>query len=857
MTAVELADGWQLASTTPDKCQGPADVDGLEWLPARVPGSAAGALRDAGAWSPGDALDFDAVDWWFRSRFEGEPAGAAEEVRLALDGIATVCEVYLNGERVLDSDSMFAAHRLEVSRRLRAGVAGNELVICCRALGPRLQERRRPRARWRTRLVSESNLRFYRTTLLGRAPGFAPGPACVGPWKPVRLERARGLAVDLLRLRTSVDGATGRLSVRGRLRSLVSGESLREITVELDGPSGTHRAPLAIASSGADVEGELVVPGVERWWPHTHGQPVLHNVGLRVFLGGKEIVVPAGRVGFRSLETAGEVERDGIQLRVNDVPVFVRGAVWTPVDFAAPCSRGPQLSGALDAFVRAGMNMLRVPGIGCYESEEFYERCDELGILVWQDFMFANLDYPESDVDFMATVAHEARQVLAGLAARPSLAVLCGNSEVAQQVAMLGLDPQLAYGPLYEELLPSVVAEAGVQAPYVPSAPWGGDLPFRPDRGVANYYGVGAYLRPLEDARRSEVKFAAESLAFSNVPNEATVEVLGGPAVHTPRWKAGVPRDAGAGWDFEDVRDFYLRLLYGIDPVELRSIDPERYLELSRHVTGEVMAETLGEWRRPASPCGGALVLWLTDLVPGAGWGLLDDRARPKAAYWYLRRALSPVAVWSTDEGLSGVVAHVANDRREALSATVRISLYRDLEVLVEEARVEVVLAPHDTWSGNVEQLLGRFVDVSWSYRFGPPAQDLVVLTLEGGDRQRPLSQSFRFPAGRRTRAESAAALGLRASLQGAEREVPTVTVTSRRLAYGVRLHIPGFVPDDDAFGIEPGHARTIELRRAGDDGAPRDGTPREGAGGAQAGSPRPEGHVSALNLMDRVRIDP
>ena len=106
----------------------------------------------------------------------------------------------------------------------------------------------------------------------------------------------------------------------------------------------------------------------------------------------------------------------------------------------------------------------------------------------------------------MATIAREARQVLAELAARPSLAVLCGGSEVAQQVAMLGLDPRLANGPLYGELLPSLVAEAEVQAPYVPSTPWGGDLPFRPDRGVANYYGVGAYLRPLEDARRSEVK---------------------------------------------------------------------------------------------------------------------------------------------------------------------------------------------------------------------------------------------------------------------------------------------------------------------------------------------------------------
>src|SRR6185437_12849898 len=182
----------------------------------------------------------------------------------------------------------------------------------------------------------------------------------------------------------------------------------------------------------------------------------------------------------------------------------------------------------------------------------------------------------------------------------------------------------------------------------VPSTPWGGDLPFRPDRGVAHYYGVGAYRRPLEDARRAEVKFAAECLAFANLPDEPT------------EWKAGVPRDVGAGWDFEDVRDHYLRELFALDPVALRSTDPERYLELSRQVSGEVMAEVFGEWRRAGSTCHGGLVLWLPDVRPGAGWGVLDHRGSPKVAYHNLRRVLRPVAVWSTDEGLDGIVAHVA-----------------------------------------------------------------------------------------------------------------------------------------------------------------------------------------------------
>jgi beta-mannosidase len=149
-------------------------------------------------------------------------------------------------------------------------------------------------------------------------------------------------------------------------------------------------------------------------------------------------------------------------------------------------------------------------------------------------------------------------------------------------------------------------------------------------------------------------------------------------------------------------------------------------------------------------------VLWLRDLVPGAGWGVLDHAGRPKVALHHLRRALAPVAVWSTDEGLGGIAIHVANDRPQPLRAMLRVGLYRDLELRVDEASREVELEGHSGWSGNVEALLGRFVDAAWAYRFGPPAQDLVVLSLEqegaeGTALERSDEDAPRPPTGRLT----------------------------------------------------------------------------------------------------------
>jgi len=841
----QLSDGWQAAATPPDLCSDPAELDEVGWFPAHVPGTAASALRDAGVWRQGVARDFDAEDWWFRTSFDAPPAAHGEEVVLCLDGIATVAEVYLNGQRVLESDSMFARHALDVGALLHGE---NQLTIRCRALAPLLRERRRPRARWRSRLVADGNLRFFRTMLLGRAPGFAPGPAAVGPWREVRLERRRRVVVEGLALRASVCGEEGRLTVRACLRTLEGAQPVAA-EIELASSSGAWRAPLALTERGdaVDLQGELVVPGVSLWWPHTHGEPALYEARLIVSRPNGSLIVDAGRIGFRSL-TFGrsqdhDVEVDGIDLHVNGVSVFARGCVWTPVDAVGMAPSPASLRTALDQVRDAGMNLVRIPGTSAYEEEAFHDLCDELGVLVWQDFMFANLDYPISDDAFYAAVEHEARQVLGRLACRPSLAVVCGNSEVEQQVAMLGLDPSLGRGELFGELLPALVRESDTDALYVPSAPCGGDLPFRPDRGVSNYYGVGGYRRPLEDARRAEVRFAAECLAFSNVPDEPAIEEMlpnapGDLVVHHPRWKAGVPRDSGSGWDFEDVRDHYLELLFGVRPAELRRVDHERYLELSRVLTGEVMGEVFGEWRRAGSPCSGGLVLWLRDIVPGAGWGVIDHRGEPKVAYHHLRRALAPVAVWTTDEGLGGVHAHVANDRPTPLTARLRVALYRDFEHPVGEAEEMIEMAPHDVRHWDVEALLRRFVDAAWAYRFGPPAQDLIVASLEA-DREggELLSQSVRFPAGRPLASEPGDGLGLAATARVLDEGDVHVSVRTARFAYGVRVCAPGFRASDDAFPVEPAGERSVLL-------SPRDD------GAVFAG-----GWLTAVNLRGRIKF--
>jgi beta-mannosidase len=392
--------------------------------------------------------------------------------------------------------------------------------------------------------------------------------------------------------------------------------------------------------------------------------------------------------------------------------------------------------------------------------------------------------------------------------------VLCGGSEVEQQAAMMG-QPRAAWrGALFDEILPAAVAARVPEVPWVENSPTGGTLPFSTSEGVTHYYGVGAYLRPLEDARRAGVRFTSECLAFANVPVQSTVDALlgeGEVAPHHPRWKARVPRDAGTSWDFDDVREHYLGLIYRVDPVALRRVDGQRWLDLSRAVTGEVMAATFAEWRRSGSTCKGALVWTLQDLWPGAGWGVIDATGKPKPAYWFLRRALQPRALTTTDEGLDGLRLCVHNDVAEPLRGEVQLALYRNGEVPVARGARAVEAPARGDLSIAGDSLFDGFHDLAYAYRFGPPGHDLAVASLrdEGG---RLLAQAFHFPLGQPHERRDDIGLEARVVRAAAGWEL---RARSRRFAQSIELEVEGAEPDDDWFHLEPGVERSISLRGA------------------------------------------
>jgi beta-mannosidase len=798
---------WELCAAPPKAgAPDPAQAPTHGWQTIGAPQPAAAALRALGQWSlEGSPRRFDAEDWWYRLRFDLPEGVDAASAILGFDGLATIACAWLNSEPLLTSDNMHRAHRCDAAGRLRAH--DNELLLHFGALDAALAARR-PRPRWRTPMVEHAQLRWWRTTLLGRTPGWTPPCAVVGPWRDIWLSDQQGLRADGLELRTQLDGSDGLVEVVCELRNMDAGGQ-----VELELQHGDKRYAAPLTFDGTRWHGQLRVPRAERWWPHTHGQPALYDACLQVQPPREEHRTIALRpLGFRTLDVR---QDDGdFAIAVNGVDIFCRGACWTPLDPVTLRGTADVYAGAVRQVRDAGMNMLRICGPMVYEDDALFDACDREGVLVWQDFMFANMDYPQDDPAFVANVQAEVEQQARRWQGRPSLAVLCGNSEGAQQAAMSGADRALWAHPLFHETIPAVVRQVLPGTAYWPSSAWGGAFPHQVSEGTTSYYGVGAYLRDLDDARRSGLRFATECLAFANVPDTAAIaRVGGGPSVRVTHaaWKQRAPRDLGAGWDFEDVRDHYLAQLFDLDPARLRYADHERYLELSRLASAEMMARSFAEWRRAGSACRGALIWFLRDFWAGAGWGVLDERGAPKACWHALARVLQPRTVLLTDEGNNGYVAHLVNEGPEPLAAQLDVAAWRG-DVLTCRGQAEVELAPRETRAVPVLSLLDHFADLNHAFRFGPLAHDTVVATLRDASGH-VLGRAFQFPGGMNLPRE--ASLGLSATASAQPDGTVRLEVQTQRLAVGVRIEANGWTLSDDGFHLPPGEPHMVTLHPA------------------------------------------
>ncbi|HYE13255.1 MAG TPA: hypothetical protein VD968_02315, partial [Pyrinomonadaceae bacterium] len=475
-TVVALHDGWKFRQ-----------AGGTDWREAAVPGCVhTDLLRHRLIEDPFYRDNerklqwIGKTDWEYETTFRAGPALLARRnVELVFEGLDTYATVTLNGVRLLEADNMFRTWRVGARGALKEGE--NTLRVVFRSPINEVL----PRMKTLGHELPASNDQGEKTSPHTRkAPyqyGWDWGPRFVtsGVWKPVRLEAWDDARIESLRVaQKRLDDRLATLTVEAEVVSSADAEATLHVEAHAGGrAAASARERVKLRSGTQRVSVTLNITSPRRWWPAGLGPQNLYTVSARLAIGGNAVDEAATRVGLRTLELRQKPDEWGksFEFVVNGVPVFARGGNWIPADSFPTRVTRERYRELLTSARDANMNMLRVWGGGIYEADDFYDLCDELGLLVWQDFMFACSMYP-GDREFLDNVRAEAVDNIKRLRNHPSIVLWCGNNEVETAWQHWGWKQSLPaklwddYLKLFHGVLPEAVAEHDPSRPYWPSS---------------------------------------------------------------------------------------------------------------------------------------------------------------------------------------------------------------------------------------------------------------------------------------------------------------------------------------------------------------------------------------------------
>lgn len=844
-TTHRIDDGWRFRNVAaPDSSP---DLN-LAWLPAEIPGHVhldlmrAGVLADPFRQMYEKSAEWvDRADWQYETKFHLENAPSSHTI-LHFEGLDTIAEISLNGQPLGTTDNMFVPHEFEVGPLLRHGAGDdgdNTLQVVFRSALRTGLERR---AAWHGTsedTIADSWYRFGPQSFVRKAQymfGWDWGPVLIsaGIWRPVTLieipaARLLDWSYDVSFLKDGsadviitqyVDRAPNAASAPLQLR-LAWPEARRiEEAVEtplpeavtIDVPQGTGRV-----AATATVR----VKDAQIWWPNRHNpegsavHPVLYTLETSL-IAGETIDSRIARIGLRTVELIREPDADGkgegFKFQVNGHDMFVRGANWIPEDsFVSRLENDPGKTGdtedGSDPRVHnlivdvcdAGYNMLRIWGGGIYESEHFYELCDEHGILVWQDFAYACAYYPDTGA-YADGARREATEAVRRLRSHPSLAIWCGNNENHMMFhgKWDGVQPSRYLGEkFYHGILPEVLAREDPGRPYWPSSPYGGDDPNSPDFGDRHnwdvWHGVGDWVHYTEDTSRFASEFGFASSCSLTAWETCLDEDDWTPYSPAVRWHDKTRK----GYD---TYIGYVHLHYP----EIKTLeDLVYYSQLNQ---ADALSYGIEHYRRLKGRCWGTMFWQINDCWPVQSWAIVDSALEPKAAFHASRRFYAPVLLSLHRVG-DEVTAHVVNDRLSDVSGSLIVQIRAFNGDIVAQTVVDATVAANTA---------AQAATLSLGAARGREREVYVTASFCESDDQEFLRARL-FLAEPKDLALPPA--DLRISVADEDKETLRVTLETETLAASVWLHVDSEIESppafsDNFFHLEPGETQVVTVSK-------------------------------------------
>jgi beta-mannosidase len=699
--ALVLDRGWQFR-------QGPAGGGGAdgEWLPATLPGDvhldllANKRIPDPFFRDNEAKLQWiDEASWEYQLNFEVPAAlvGRAN-VDLVFDGLDAAAEVYLNDAKVLDADNMFRVWRVPVKTNLRAGKNVLRVVFPSPIKAAEKVAATDP---WQPKTKTAAKT-YIRKAAYEYGWDWGPTFVTSGIWRPVRIEAWDKMRIaDFAIRQRDVSKEVAHIDAEVEVEAAGAGAANVSVTFNDAGKPVTAntKANLHAGRNVIDVPVEIRQPKL--WFPAGYGDQVLYEFTATVSTGNAKADERKIKAGLRSIVLDRHPDKWGrsFQLVVNGIPVFAKGADVIPFDSFPNRVTTEDYRRILESARDANMNMIRHWGGGYYETDEFYSICDELGIMVWQDFMFGN-DWQPGTYAFKLNIEAEAEDQVRRLRNHPSIVVWSGNNEteVALNWGDRGKLPLETKWQMWQDyltefsgILSRVVARLDAEAPYWPSSP-SADYEETTANYLPGYQSGDAHIWdvwhgrvPFATYETHHARFVTE-YGFQSFPEMRTIEAFTQPEdrknIFTPVMLVHQKNNEGNSI----IHDYLLK-----DYPEPK--DFPSFLYVSQVLQAEGIKIGAEHFRRSMPETMGSIFWQLNDCWPVASWSSIDYYGRWKALQYYARRFYAPILVSPhVEEG--SVKVYIVSDKTETQAATLRLRLM-DFEgkVLLEEKQ-DVSVAP-------------------------------------------------------------------------------------------------------------------------------------------------------------------
>lgn len=620
----------------------------------------------------------EGYEWELKSDFYlSESQFLSDQLELYFPNVDTYAAIYINGKLLGNTENFFHPYCFEIKAEVKCGY--NEVRVVFTP--PTLYHKGRYESE-SFHFPAPNDPSEWKVAPLTRKPQYQFGwdwalrMNTMGFAKQVEIRLGKSnefQAVSVQTLSIPKDELFARLKYSIALKKPSS--DLR-IQSELYGDLSVHLNP----STGL-LEAEVQQYNPQLWWPAGIGDPHVYQDTLRLFLGGKLVDVKPIQFGIRTAELIQQKDKWGTsyEMHINGIPVFCKGADYIPTSVFPASVKDEDILGLIDQMAKAHFNMVRIWGGGYYPDEVFYRACDEAGIMVWQDFMFACAMYP-GDQGFLHNVENEFNFQIPRIASHPSVVLFNGNNEVDVAWKNWGFQNQYhlsnvaqdsilkAYNDLFKGLAPKLVAR-WTNTSYIHTSPlsnWGNDEFF--NHGSQHYWGVWHGKDPMSNFATKIGRFNAE-YGFQSFPEYSTLATFS----EKKDWdlSSAVMKHHQKSYVGNGMIQKHSDLLYG------KAKDFEQFVYFSQLTQRYAVSSAVAGHRLDAPRCMGTLYWQLNDCWPAPTWSSIDYQGNWKALHYAMREDFQPLAILQKTNEKGEVQLYLKSDLMENQEVGYVIRIYQ------------------------------------------------------------------------------------------------------------------------------------------------------------------------------------